>query len=285
MVVKRDGREVMFDSNKVRHAINKANEEVIGVDKVTDGYIDQIISYIEANCKGNIKVEDIQDIIEQQLVKNNKYTLAKRYIIYRYQRELRRKSNTTDDSILKLIGDKNEDLRDDNSNKESTMASTQRDLIAGEVSKDLTNRVLLPENIAAAHHDGILHFHDQDYFLQKIFNCCLINISDMLANGTVLNGKMIESPKSFQVACTVATQIMAAVASNQYGGQSIEIRHLAKYVRVSYEKYLSKLTKKYSGKYSEEDIEELALDRTKDEISAGVQTIQYQINTLMTTNG
>jgi ribonucleoside-triphosphate reductase len=214
-----------------------------------------------------------------------KFELAKEYIVYRYTRALVRKSNTTDESILSLIRNSNKDVMEENSNKNAHIASTQRDLIAGEVSKDLTKRMLLPEKISKAHEDGILHFHDADYFLQPIFNCCLINISDMFENGTVMNGKLIESPKSFQVACTIMTQIIAAVASSQYGGQSVEIRHLGKYLRKSYEKFKAKLEEKYKGTLSDDTIENIVQDRLKDELAAGVQTIQYQINTLMTTNG
>ena len=206
-------------------------------------------------------------------------------MLYRYERELIRKANTTDESILTLIKNSNKELMEENSNKNAIVAATQRDLIAGEVSKDLTKRILLPEKISKAHEEGILHFHDADYFLQPIFNCCLINISDMLDNGTVMNGKMIESPKSFQVACTVLTQIIAAVASSQYGGQSVNIKHLGKYLKKSEDKFRKKLTEKYKGKITKKEIEELVSDRLKEELSSGVQTIQYQINTLMTTNG
>ena len=230
-------------------------------------------------------VEDIQDIIEQKLMAEGKYDLAKTYIIYRYQRELVRKANTTDDSILSLIKNSNKDVMEENSNKNAVVASTQRDLIAGEVSKDLTRRILLPEKISKAHEEGILHFHDADYFVQPIFNCCLINIQDMLDNGTVMNGKLIESPKSFQVACTVMTQIISAVASSQYGGQSVDIRHLGKYLRKSYNKYKDQITKQYGDKLDDDTIEGLVHTRLMDELRSGVQTIQYQINTLMTTNG
>ena len=230
-------------------------------------------------------VEDIQDIIEEKLMSINKFALAKEYITYRYTRALVRKSNTTDESILTLIKNSNKDLMEENSNKNAYIASTQRDLIAGEVSKDLTKRILLPEKIIKAHEDGVLHFHDMDYFLQPIFNCCLINIGDMLDNGTVMNGKMIETPKSFQVACTVTTQIIAAVASSQYGGQSVEIKHLGKYLRKSYQKFKKQIEKKHKDDLTKEQIESLVNERLQDELASGVQTIQYQINTLMTTNG
>ena len=232
-----------------------------------------------------MQVEDIQDIIEQKLMAEKKFALAKNYIKYRYTRELVRKANTTDDSIMSLIKNSNKDVMEENSNKNAIVASTQRDLIAGEVSKDLTRRILLPQKISKAHEDGVLHFHDADYFLQSIFNCCLINIGDMLDNGTVMNGKLIESPKSFQVACTVTTQIISAVASSQYGGQSVDIRHLGKYLRKSAEKYREQYVEKFGDKMPPEVIEELIKDRVTDELRSGVQTMQYQINTLMTTNG
>lgn len=220
-----------------------------------------------------------------KLINMNKYVLAKKYIIYRYTRQLARKANTTDDSILDLIDNKNKDVAEENSNKNSKVASTQRDLIAGEVSKDISRRVLLPERLRKAHDDGVLHFHDMDYFIQPIFNCCLINIKDMLEKGTVMNGKLIESPKSFQVACTILTQIIAAVASSQYGGQSVAVRHLGKYLRYTKEKYYNKTYEKYKDNLSEDMIRKIVDDRVADELKSGVQTIQYQINTLMTTNG
>lgn len=284
-VIKRDGQIVEFDCNKIKVAIEKANAEVHENERATEQEINEIISSIEVNGKKRILVEDIQDIIEEKLMDYKHFELAKKYIVYRYTRALVRKQNTTDESILGLIQKTNTDLIDENSNKNAIIASTQRDLIAGEVSKDLTKRMLLPEKISKAHDEGILHFHDADYFLQPIFNCCLINISDMLENGTVMNKKMIESPKSFQVACTVTTQIIAAVASSQYGGQSVEIKHLGKYLRKSYYKFKKELTELYSDKLSEEMIEDIVQKRLKTELSSGVQTIQYQINTLMTTNG
>ena len=284
-IVKRDGRIVEYDRDKIKTAILKANNDVSEEDMASSKEIDKIIKYIEGLKKKRLLVEDIQDIIEKKLVEANKYELSKAYMLYRYERELIRKANTTDESILTLIKNSNKELMEENSNKNAVVASTQRDLIAGEVSKDLTKRILLPEKIRKAHEEGILHFHDADYFLQPIFNCCLINIKDMLDNGTVMNGKMIESPKSFQVACTVLTQIIAAVASSQYGGQSVDIKHLGKYLKRSEDKFRKKLTEKYKGKISKKEIEELVNDRLKEELASGVQTIQYQINTLMTTNG
>lgn len=284
-IIKRDGRIVDYDRQKISIAIEKANRDVNGKEKATKEEIKEIIEYIEGLSKKRILVEDIQDIIEEKLMEIGKYKLAKEYIVYRYNRALVRKSNTTDESILGLIRNENKELAEENSNKNTMLASTQRDYIAGEVSRDLTNRLLLPEKIVKAHQDGILHFHDADYFVQPIFNCCLINIKDMLDNGTVMNGKLIESPKSFQVACIVMTQIIAAVASNQYGGQSVDIKHLGKYLRKSYNKYKTQLQEKYKSRLSNETIEELINDKLRAELKAGVQTIQYQINTLMTTNG
>ncbi len=283
-VVKRDGKSVDFDREKVRIAIRKANDCVCEDDRVTERQIENIVKYIEGLKKKRMLVEDIQDIIEQKLMSLDKYALAKEYITYRYTRALVRKSNTTDESILSLIKNTNKELAEENSNKSTVLASTQRDYIAGEVSRDLTRRILLPEKISKAHDEGLFHFHDADYFVQPIFNCCLINIEDMLDNGTVMNGKMIESPKSFQVACTVMTQIIAAVASNQYGGQSVDISHLGKYVRKSKEKFIKNIKKNHKD-LDKEFVEQLAMERLKDEVKAGVQTIQYQINTLMTTNG
>ena len=212
------------------------------------------------------------------------YKLSKKYIVYRYTRSLVREANTTDESILSLVKNSNKEVGEENSNKNSSVASTQRDLIAGEVSKDLTRRILLPKRISDAHNNGILHFHDSDYFIQNIFNCCLVDIKNMFEYGTVMNGKLIETPKSFQVACTVMTQIIAAVASGQYGGQSINISHLGKYLRYSRDKYYNRYKKEFS-ELNEEMINRLVEERIKEELRSGVQTIQYHINTLMTTNG
>ena len=284
-VIKRDGSTVQYDRSKIALAIKKANAEVEACEQVDDDVIDTIIESIEDKGRQRMLVEDIQDIIEQKLMAEEKFALAKKYIIYRYSRELVRKANTTDESILSLIQNSNKDVMEENSNKNAVVASTQRDLIAGEVSKDLTKRLLLPEKISKAHEEGAIHFHDADYFLQPIFNCCLINIKDILDNGTVMNGKLIESPKSFQVACTVMTQVIAAVASSQYGGQSVDIRHLGKYLRKSYNKFFNALNRKYKGKVDDATLKSMAMDRLRDELKSGVQTIQYQINTLMTTNG
>ena len=216
-VIKRDGRKVEYDSDKIVIAISQANKEVGGKDKLSRADIEFITKYIENLGKTTISVEDIQDIIERKLMEFGKFTLAKKYILYREKHAMIRQSNTTDESILSLVRNTNKETMEENSNKNAFLAATQRDLIAGEVSKDITDRLILPARIVKAHNDGVLHFHDKDYFIQPIHNCCLVNIGDMLDNGTVMNGKMIESPKSFQVACTVTTQIIAAVASNQYG--------------------------------------------------------------------
>ena len=285
IVIKRDGQEVNYNRSKIIVAIGKANEEVPEEERISNQEIEEIVSYVETRKRKRILVEDIQDIIEQKLMALGKFDLAKRYIVYRYTRELVRRANTTDDSILSLIKNSNKEVMEENSNKNATAASTQRDLIAGEVSKDLTKRLLLPEKIAKAHEEGILHFHDADYFVQPIFNCCLINIQDMLDNGTVMNGKLIESPKSFQVACTVMTQIISAVASSQYGGQSVDLKHLGKYLRKSHDKYEKAYRAHFGDEFDDDIIEKLVQDRLKDELKSGVQTIQYQINTLMTTNG
>lgn len=284
-VIKRDGRHADYERNKIFIAIQKANESVDSHDRIDDDQIFNIIASIEARGDEVMPVETIQDYIEQKLMEIKKYNLAKAYIKYRYTRELVRKSNTTDDSIMSLIKNSNKELKEENSNKNATLASTQRDYMAGEVSKDITKRILLPAKIVKAHEDGVIHFHDMDYFIQPIFNCCLVNIGDMLDNGTVMNNKLIESPKSFKVACTVMTQIIAAVASNQYGGQSVNISHLGKYLRKSAEKYRRHYTEMLAANNSSEMIDRLVNDRVKSELKDGVQTMQYQINTLMTTNG
>ncbi len=284
-VQKRDGRITAYDADKIRAAIEKANAAVEAPDRVDKGTIEETIDYVQARPEEVLPVETIQDLIEERLVEHNKYALAKKYMIYRYQRALLRKSNTTDESILKLIRNENKELAEENSNKNTTLASTQRDYIAGEVSRDVTRRLLLPEKISMAHDNGVLHFHDADYFIQPIFNCCLIDIADMLDHGTVMNGKMIESPKSFQVACIVMTQIIAAVASNQYGGQSVAVKHLAKYLRKSRLKYERELREELDGELPEQEFQKIVDIRLRDELRSGVQTIQYQINTLMTTNG
>ena len=284
-VIKRDGTTVDFDPSKIIIAIQKANNAVDECDRIEEEKIKQIAHNVQSMKRKRLLVEDIQDIVEHSLMDAGKFELAKSYIIYRYERAMVRKANTTDESILSLIRNSNKDVMEENSNKNAVMAATQRDLIAGEVSKDLTKRLILPEKISKAHEEGVLHFHDADYFIQPIFNCCLVNIGDMLDNGTVMNGKMIESPKSFQVACTVVTQIIASVASSQYGGQSVDTSHLGKYLRRSYEKFRTNIEETCGDRLDEETKEALAQERLKYELRGGVQTIQYQINTLMTTNG
>ena len=284
-IQKRDGRIVPYEEEKIVAAIQKANNEVEKEYRAEEELIGEILDDVKQEGKELLTVEHVQDMIEERLVSHNKYTLAKKYIVYRYQRSLLRKSNTTDESILKLIRNENKELAEENSNKNTRLASTQRDYIAGEVSRDVTRRLLLPEHIALAHENGAIHFHDADYFIQPIFNCCLINIQDMLDNGTSINGKLIESPKSFQVACTVTTQIIAAVASNQYGGQSVNIKHLGKYLRKSRLKFEQQLDQEFGDSLDAQAKKKIVDIRLRDELRSGVQTIQYQINTLMTTNG
>ncbi|MGL5436254.1 MAG: anaerobic ribonucleoside-triphosphate reductase [Lachnospiraceae bacterium] len=284
-VQKRDGRIAAYDAGKIRAAIEKANESVEREERIGGILVDETIHFVEDHAGEVMPVETIQDMIEQRLVEQNKYVLAKKYMLYRFQRALLRKSNTTDESILKLIRNENKELAEENSNKNTTLASTQRDYIAGEVSRDVTKRLLLPEKITMAHENGVLHFHDADYFIQPIFNCCLVDIGNMLDNGTVMNGKMIESPKSFQVACIVMTQIISAVASNQYGGQSVAVRHLGKYLRRSRDKFELELLEEFGDAMNVDDRAKVTSIRLRDELRSGVQTIQYQINTLMTTNG
>ena len=293
VIQKRNGEIVSFDKDKIKNAISKANAKMIHRnDKLTIQELDDIVSFIvqvyeKASRTSTVSVEFIQDEIERELVRRNKYPLSKEYMTYRAHRALARKKNTTDEIILQLVKNENKELMEENSNKNTMLASTQRDYIAGEVSRDISTRLLLPERIVKAHKEGILHFHDLDYFVQPIFNCCLINIKDMLDNGTVMNGKKIDSPKTFQVACTVTTQIIAAIASNQYGGQSVNIKHLGKYLRKSKEKYERELSPLFNMDDPKEKrkFDEIVDIRLHDELQAGVQTIQYQINTLMTTNG
>ena len=284
-VIKRDGRVVDFDREKIEIAIEKANKEVTSKERTTKQDIKDIIKYIEEMDKKRILVEDIQDIIEEQLMDKKKFKLAKKYMIYRYNRALVRKKNTTDESILGLIKNQNKLINEDNSNKDAVLASAQRDYIAGEVSKDLTKRILLPEKIVKAHEDGIIFFHDMEYFLQPIFNSCLIDIQNMLDNGTVINGKLIESPKSFRVACIVITQIIATIAATQYGGQAIDISYLGKYLRKSVDKLRKELQADFGKSVSSDILEKILERKIKEEVCSGVQTIQYQINTLMTMNG
>ena len=282
-IVKRDGHIVDYDPEKIRVAIGKANEEVRGREKATKEEIKEIIKYIEDLNKKRILVEDIQDIIEMKLMSIGKYQLAKKYITYRYTRELVRRSNTTDLAIKELIDGENEYWNTENSNKNAKIVTTQRDYLAGITSTDITRRFLLPEEIVEAHDQGIIHFHDADYFAQNaLHNCDLINLEDMLQNGTNINGVMIEKPHKFLTAVTIATQIITAVSSSQYGGCTITLTHLAPFVRDSYNRYL-KIYK--NRKLSKEDCEKFAKEDLKTEITAGVQTFQYQVNSMTTTNG
>ena len=302
-VIKRDGREVEFDKAKIVKAISCANQEIIKSKQIGPRKINQLANIVEEKCseyKRAIKVEDINDLIEDELIYRNYNNLVRAFIQYRYNKELVRKSNTTDDSILSLINLSNEELKQENANKNPVITSTQRDYMAGEVSKDLTRRLLLSKDIVAAHDAGVIHFHDTDYYAQKIHNCDLINLEDMLQNGTVVSGTLIEKPHSFATACNIATQIVAQVASSQYGGQSITLSHLAPFVDISRQRIRSEVKEEMRksaelftvpGSFNPTDDElenvivEITEKRVRDEVKRGVQTIQYQVNTLMTTNG
>ena len=282
-IVKRDGHIVDYDPEKIRIAIGKANDEVKGKKKVTKEQIEEIIQYIEELNKKRILVEDIQDIIEEKLMEFDKYELAKKYITYRYTRELVRKANTTDKSIKELIEGENEYWNSENSNKNAQVVTTQRDYLAGITSTDITRRFLLPEEIVEAHDKGIIHFHDADYFAQNaLHNCELINLDDMLQNGTAINGVMIEKPHRFITAATIATQIILAVTSSSYGGATVSLSHLAPFVKLSYEKYYKKYQKR---NLSKEDCEKFAREDTRKEVEDGVQTFNYQVNSMTNTNG
>ena len=282
-IVKRDGHIVDYDPSKIRTAIKKANAEVKPKERATEEEINNIIQYIEDLNKKRILVEDIQDIIEEKLMEADRYQLAKKYITYRYTRELVRKANTTDQTIKELIEGENEYWNSENSNKNATVVTTQRDYLAGITSTDITRRFLLPEEIVKAHDEGIIHFHDADYFAQNaLHNCELINLDDMLQNGTVINGVMIEKPHRFITAATIATQIILAVTSSSYGGATVSLTHLAPFVRLSYEKYY----KKYQArKMNKSDCEKFAWEDTRKEVEDGVQTFNYQVNSMTNTNG
>lgn len=290
-VIKRNGSEVQFDLNKVKLAISKANAGLDDADKVDEETINSICNKVLSKCKKftrAISVEEIQNMVEDTLISLNKYKIAKHYIKYRYQRELDRKKNTTDAKILSLVDLNNEEAQKENANKNPTLLSTQRDYMAGEVSKDLTDRYLLPKDIMEAHRSGIIHFHDADYFAQHMHNCDLWNLEDMLQNGTVINNTLIEKPHSFSVACNICTQIMAQIASNQYGGQTITLTHLAPFVDVSRERIHKEVEDELdsvSASNKSELIKEITEKRVKEEIKRGIQTIQYQISTLLTSNG
>ncbi|HBD30870.1 MAG TPA: anaerobic ribonucleoside-triphosphate reductase, partial [Oscillibacter sp.] len=290
-VIKRNGAEVEFDIVKIIAAVTKANNVVDEEARMTPIQIQRIAESVELSCQSLGRaptVEEIQDFVEHQIMAHGAFEVAKRYITYRYNRSLVRKSNTTDDKILSLIECNNEEAKQENSNKNPVVNSTQRDYMAGEVSRDLTNRLLLPEDIVKAHEEGIIHFHDTDYYAQHMHNCDLVNLEDMLQNGTVITGTLIERPHSFATACNIATQIVAQVASNQYGGQSISLTHLAPFVDVSRQKIRKQVLAEVEAlgvDPTEDKITEIVEKRLREEIRRGVQTIQYQVVTLLTTNG
>ncbi len=290
-IIKRNGAEVAFDIQKIERAITKANNSVTEADRMTPVQIGRIAESVELQCQKMNRaptVEEIQDMVEHHIMAHGAFEVAKHYITYRYTRSLVRRSNTTDDKILSLIECNNEEAKQENSNKNPVVNSTQRDYMAGEVSRDITNRLLLPQDIVEAHEEGIIHFHDTDYFAQHMHNCDLVNLEDMLQNGTVITGTMIEKPHSFATACNIATQIVAQVASNQYGGQSISLTHLAPFVEVSRQKIRRIVLAEMASigvDPGEEKIHELVEARLREEIRRGVQTIQYQVVTLLTTNG
>ena len=289
-IIKRNGTEVAFDVNKILNAIRKANNEVSEDNRLSEEQIKMIASKVTAlsnDLNRAVNVEEIQDFVENQIMDQKAFAVARKYITYRYSRALVRKSNTTDAQILTLIECNNEEVKQENSNKNPTVNSVQRDYMAGEVSKDITRRILLPKDIVEAHDEGLIHFHDADYFAQHMHNCDLVNLEDMLQNGTVISGTFIEKPHSFSTACNIATQIIAQVASNQYGGQSISLTHLAPFVDVSRKKIRSEVAEELSavGVTDEKHIAAIAERRLRDEIGKGIQTIQYQVVTLLTTNG
>ena len=290
-IIKRNGAEVGFDITKIIIAITKANESVAEADRMTPMQIQRIAESVELQCQKMNRaptVEEIQDMVEHHIMAHGAFEVAKHYITYRYTRSLVRKSNTTDDKILSLIECNNEEAKQENSNKNPVVNSTQRDYMAGEVSRDITNRILLPQDIVDAHNEVTIHFHDTDYYAQHMHNCDLVNLEDMLQNGTVITGTLIEKPHSFATACNIATQIVAQVASNQYGGQSISLTHLAPFVQVSRDKIRASVRSEFDAvgvAVTEDDINAIAEKRLREEIRRGVQTIQYQVVTLLTTNG
>ncbi len=290
-IIKRNGTEVVFESEKIANAVTKANNSVPEVCRMTAAQIQEITEAVTKTCEnmGHAPVvEEIQDLVERQIMAQGAFDVAKSYITYRYTRSLVRRSNTTDEKILSLIECCNEEVKQENSNKNPVVNSTQRDYMAGEVSRDITERLLLPADIVEAHKEGIIHFHDSDYFAQHMHNCDLVNLEDMLQNGTVISGTLIERPHRFSTACNIATQIIAQVASNQYGGQSISLTHLAPFVDVSRKEIRKKLEQDLADvglNIGPEQIDILVEKQLRDEIRSGVQTIQYQILTLLTTNG
>jgi len=290
-IIKRNGAEVAFDISKILMAVTKANNAVEEKVRMTPLQIERISQSVEIACQEmgrSPSVEEIQDLVEKAIMAHGAFEVAKEYITYRYTRSLLRQSNTTDDRILSLIECNNEEVKQENANKNPTINAVQRDYMAGEISKDLTKRLLLPQEIVAAHEAGIIHFHDSDYYAQHMHNCDLVNLDDMLQNGTVISGTLIEKPHSFSTACNIATQIIAQVASNQYGGQSISLTHLAPFVQISREKIRKSVEKEmeaFGVNPGEEAISKVVEDRLREEVRRGVQTIQYQVVTLMTTNG
>ncbi len=290
-IIKRSGKEVAFNGDKIIAAIEKANNEVTGEKRLTEGQISDIERTVEKQCASLTRaasVEEIQDMVEDGLMKSGKLDVARKYITYRYKHALVRKSNTTDEQIMSLIECNNEEVKQENSNKNPTVNSVQRDYMAGEVSKDITKRFLLPEDVVKAHEEGLIHFHDSDYFAQHMHNCCLVNLEDMLQNGTVISETMIERPKSFSTACNIATQAIAQIASSQYGGQSITLSHLVPFVDVSRQKFRKEVALEFETagmKVNKKQVNEIAEMRVKKEIERGCQVIQYQVITLMTTNG
>ena len=289
-IIKRSGREDVFDENKIVNAVAKANASVGEADRLTDEEVKSVganVTKIATSSSRALSVEEIQDLVENEIMARKKYRVARNYITYRYTRQLARKANTTDDRILSLIECNNEEVKQENSNKNPTVNSVQRDYMAGEVSKDITKRILLPKEIVDAHEAGIIHFHDADYFAQHMHNCDLVNLEDMLQNGTVISGTYIEKPHSFSTACNIATQIIAQVASNQYGGQSISLTHLAPFVDISRQKIRKEVVEELAeaGVTDVDLINKIAEKRLRNEIKRGIQTIQYQVVTLLTTNG
>ncbi len=290
-IIKRSGQEVAYDISKIIAAVRKANNSVVDADKMTDRQIDVIADNMIRRCEKmnrSLSVEEIQDMVENEIMNQRAFTVARSYITYRYRRALVRKANSTDEQILSLLECSNEEVKQENSNKNPTVNSVQRDYMAGEVSKDITKRFLLPADIVEAHEKGIIHFHDADYFAQHMHNCCLVNLEDMLQNSTVISETMIDKPKSFSTACNIATQAIAQIASSQYGGQSISLSHLAPFVQVSREKLRKQVRLEFDRAdlpMDEEKINQIAEMRVKEEINRGVQMIQYQVITLMTTNG
>ena len=290
-VIKRNGTEVSFDITKILSAITRANESIDAEKRMTATQVRRIAESVELACQElgrSPSVEEIQDLVEYQIMAHGAFEVAKNYVTYRYTRSLVRRSNTTDDRILSLIECCNEEAKQENSNKNPVVNSTQRDYMAGEVSRDLSERLLLPKEIVEAHQEGIIHFHDSDYFAQHMHNCDLVNLEDMLQNGTVITGTLIERPHSFATACNIATQIVAQVASNQYGGQSISLAHLAPFVDVSRKKLrviVERELKEIGVILDEDSLSKLVETRLREEVRGGVQTIQYQVLTLLTTNG